>query len=72
MINISMRTQWNDMPFDCPQCGGTFTASVNDIEEGRTVRCSGGHDVVLNDTTGWTTELKRMLDDFGRNIGRKR
>ncbi len=41
-----------DLGLKCPECGGKLPAKLSNVANGRTVRCSRGHAVNLEDEGG--------------------
>lgn len=54
----------------CPQCGSTFRAKLGDFSARRTVRCSRGHSIQLQEQGDGIRRADRALDDFKRSIDR--
>ena len=61
-----------DLGLKCPECGGKLPAKLSDVAAGRTVRCSRGHAVKLEDDGGGARKANRSLQDLDkalRNLG---
>lgn len=61
----------------CPDCGGRFSFSLEDVERQRTVRCPRGHQVRLQDEGGGARQarnaerkLEKSLKDLERTMRR--
>lgn len=62
-----------DFDLDCPNCGGTVKAKLDDFARQRTVRCSRGCNVRLEDADGGAAgaakaerDLEASLKRFGK------
>ena len=58
----------DDLKTSCPNCGGTVRFSLDDVSKERTVRCSGGCDVVLQDEGGGAAKSAKSLRDLDRSL----
>lgn len=56
-----------DLGLECPQCGGKLPAKLADVANGRTVRCSRGHTVKLEDGGG-ARKADRATQDFDKAL----
>lgn len=63
--NISVDTEWHNVEWPCPYCGGQFKAKLTDFAKRRTVRCSGDHTLKLSED-GSVTKVQRSIDKLGR------
>jgi hypothetical protein len=57
----------DDIIQDC-DCGGSFTFSLSDVANGRTVRCTNGCSIELRDANGSAAEVDRSVRDFERAL----
>jgi DNA-directed RNA polymerase subunit RPC12/RpoP len=58
---------------DCPDCGAKLRFTLDDLAKQRSVRCSRGHNVKLQDEGGGArkaakslSELEKKLKKFGK------
>jgi transposase len=49
---------------ECPDCGGRVRFTVDDLAKQRTVRCSRGHLVKLQDEGGGARKASKALSDL--------
>ncbi len=55
-----------DLDLECPECGAALKATLQDVAQGRTVRCRRGHSVKLEDQGGGARQTQKALDDLDR------
>jgi hypothetical protein len=48
----------------CPECEAPFRFTLDDAAKGRTVTCSSGHAITLNDKTGDAGRAQKAHDDL--------
>lgn len=66
-------TRRMDMPServsaDCPECGRSFSITIQDVIRGRKVSCPGGHQVQLVDEGGEAAKMERELRKIDPNF----
>lgn len=52
------------METECPDCGSRVRFTLDDVAKQRTVRCSRGHLVKLQDEGGGAREASKALSDL--------
>jgi transposase len=52
------------MEMTCPDCGGKLRFSSEDVAKQRTVRCSGGHSVRLQNECGAARKASKAVKDL--------
>lgn len=52
------------METECPDCGGGVRFTLDDVAKQRTVRCSRGHLVKLQDEGGGARKASKALSDL--------
>jgi transposase len=52
------------MEIECPDCGSTVRFTLDDVAKQRTVRCSRGHLVKLEDEGGGARKASKALSDL--------
>jgi len=52
----------------CPDCGGKVRFSLNDVAKQRTVRCSGGHRVSLQDEHGGARKASKARKNLEKTL----
>lgn len=57
-----------DFTIDCPECGGNIKVTTRDVAQGKTVRCSRGHRVPLEDHGGGARKAQKAMDDLDRTL----
>lgn len=60
----------DDLTTACPRCQGDVRYSLDDLARERTVRCSRGHSVQLEDSGGGAAKAARSLRDLDRSLKR--
>lgn len=58
---------------ECPECGSRVRFTIDDVAKRRTVRCSRGHLVKVQDEGGSARKASKALSDLDRalrNFGR--
>lgn len=55
-----------DFEIECPECGATVKASIQDVAKQQTVRCRRGHRIALKDEGGGARKAQKSLDDLDR------
>jgi transposase len=58
---------------ECPDCGGRVRFTVDDLAKQRTVRCSRGHLVKLEDDGGGARKASKALSELDmalKNFGK--
>ena len=53
---------------ECPECGGRVRMSLEDVAKQRTVRCSRGHLVKLQDEGGGARRASSALADLDKAL----
>ena len=66
MVDILAQT----VDIECPQCRVKVSARLRDIEQGRTVRCSRGHEIRLKDEGRGLAKIDRAFKDLERSVKR--
>lgn len=52
------------METECPDCGGKLRFTLDEVAGQRTVRCSRGHNVKLQDHGGGARRVSKALSDL--------
>lgn len=52
------------METECPDCGSRVRYTLDDVAKQRTVRCSHGHQVKLQDEGGGARKASKALSDL--------
>lgn len=53
---------------ECPDCGGRIRFTLDDVAKQRSVRCSRGHNVKLQDEGGNARKASKSMDDLDRAL----
>ena len=56
------------METECPDCGGKVRFALDDVAGQRTVRCSRGHSVKLQDQGGGAKKASKALSDLDKAL----
>ena len=59
-----------NIDFECPDCGSSVGATLEDVANQRTVRCRRGHSVRLVDEGGGARKATTSIDDLERTLKR--
>jgi len=59
-----------DLGLECPECGAAVKATLQDVARQRTVRCSRGHSIALEDEGGGARRAQSSLDGLDRALNR--
>jgi len=58
------------MEADCPSCGSKVRFTLDDVAKERTVRCSRGHSVKMQDEGGGARGASKALGDLDKALKR--
>lgn len=63
MVNLNVSDEL------CPECGAKVRVKLEDIAKGRTLRCTRGHSVKIEDDVGGgARKAQRLLDDLEKSL----
>jgi predicted nucleic acid-binding Zn ribbon protein len=55
---------------ECPDCGAKLRFTLDDVAKQRSVRCSSGHSVELQDEGGGARKAAKSLSDLDKTLKR--
>ena len=58
----------NKLETVCPECGGKVRFTLDDVAKQRTLRCSRGHSVKMQDEGGGARKASKALNDLDKAL----